>query len=78
MKWIVGYTEAVGVSTTEVDYCPKGDPFFVCTKQQNKSKLPFGAPAEQCSSFICFFFFVEKNEVQLIFFIFIYIFIFLC
>ncbi len=34
MKWIVGYTKVVGVSTTRVDYCPKGDP--VLSAQNNK------------------------------------------
>lgn len=34
IKWIAGYTKVVGVSTTRVDYCPKGDP--VLSAQNNK------------------------------------------
>lgn len=34
MKWIAGYTKVVGVSTTRVDHCPKGDP--VLSAQNNK------------------------------------------
>lgn len=60
MKWIVGNTEAEGGEYTGVDYCPKGDLVFVCTKQQNKSKLLFGAQAELRSSFMFLFDSVEK------------------
>lgn len=60
MKWIVGHTKVVVVSSTRVDYCPRGIS-FVCTKQQNKSKLCTTLLAELCSSFmLCST--VEKKE----------------
>lgn len=58
-----GYRGSEG-EYTGVDYCLKGDLVFVCAKQQNKSKLPFGALAELRSSFMFLFYFLD-NEVQL-------------
>lgn len=56
---------------------PQGGSSFVCTKQQNKSKLPVGTLAELWSSFICFYFpLFQKNEVLLIFNRFIYLLIY--
>lgn len=56
---------------------PQGGSSFVCTKQQNKSKLPVDTLAELWSSFICFYFpLFQKNEVLLISNRFIYLLIY--
>ena len=74
MKWIAGYTKVLVVSTTRVDYCPKGDP--VLSAQNNKiNQSPVVVHWLSCGVHLYVFLCREKNEVLLIFNIFIFIYL---
>lgn len=77
MKWIASYTMVVGVSTIRVDYCPKGDPVLSAQNNKiNQSSLLVHWLNYGVHLYVFIFRLFQKNDVQLIFYIFIYLLIY--